>query len=538
MDIALDMASDHQQRSGGAFHSRAYTQLHGPGYVLPGYDASNEPGFGPSFDETPRTSGPFIDSTGYATNGAVHTARRNSTAGVHRRSVDKIEELTDLTYVLTPVGQIVYASGAVTAMLGYTADEVVGHNVMEFIHSEDVGKYVHAFNEAITDRTKLVHHHKFRQKSGLFVVLEAVGHAVDDEIEVIVDLDGNTRPACKCFVLSARLFPSQSQNALDCYLEAKLENEAMKAELRAWDESDTQIGHEPGMSGTAFGACDDTTLITPAGTRTPISRPLVVPRSTKSTIVPPAVSQIYPYPQFSSYPPTTSSYESYQAPSTSTSTYAIARGEFPGSSGHSRPHSDMIKGASCDRTLSPQKSRSKSPARTPKLLHGEVPMGSIDSQTRKKTKKTKVDTDEHVCTDCGTTESPEWRKGLNGPKTLCNACGLRFSKKQKKVDSLHFGSLDLSIMDTAPATTAPRPRIGGSDDRRSSSSSISITPIPPLTRAISSSFPSGSTTGAEPLLSGPVRPLAPRAQYHWPHVKRELNDDSTSIVMPDSSPMV
>jgi len=32
----------------------------------------------------------------------------------------------------------------------------------------------------------------------------------------------------------------------------------------------------------------------------------------------------------------------------------------------------------------------------------------------------------------GTLESPEWRKGPTGPKTLCNACGLRWAKKEKK----------------------------------------------------------------------------------------------------------
>ena len=29
-----------------------------------------------------------------------------------------------------------------------------------------------------------------------------------------------------------------------------------------------------------------------------------------------------------------------------------------------------------------------------------------------------------VCRDCGRTDSPEWRKGPEGPKTLCNACGM------------------------------------------------------------------------------------------------------------------
>ncbi|OMJ26708.1 GATA zinc finger domain-containing protein 3 [Smittium culicis] len=36
------------------------------------------------------------------------------------------------------------------------------------------------------------------------------------------------------------------------------------------------------------------------------------------------------------------------------------------------------------------------------------------------------------CISCGTTNSPEWRKGPHGQKTLCNACGLRYSRSIKK----------------------------------------------------------------------------------------------------------
>ncbi|PWN17769.1 hypothetical protein BCV69DRAFT_301793 [Microstroma glucosiphilum] len=40
--------------------------------------------------------------------------------------------------------------------------------------------------------------------------------------------------------------------------------------------------------------------------------------------------------------------------------------------------------------------------------------------------------EDRVCTDCGRTDSPEWRRGPLGPKTLCNACGLRYAKKVKR----------------------------------------------------------------------------------------------------------
>lgn len=32
------------------------------------------------------------------------------------------------------------------------------------------------------------------------------------------------------------------------------------------------------------------------------------------------------------------------------------------------------------------------------------------------------------CVHCGSTETPLWRAGPDGPKTLCNACGVRYKK--------------------------------------------------------------------------------------------------------------
>jgi len=36
---------------------------------------------------------------------------------------------------------------------------------------------------------------------------------------------------------------------------------------------------------------------------------------------------------------------------------------------------------------------------------------------------------QYCCYQCGSRSSPEWRRGPEGPKTLCNACGIRYSKK-------------------------------------------------------------------------------------------------------------
>ena len=49
--------------------------------------------------------------------------------------------------------------------------------------------------------------------------------------------------------------------------------------------------------------------------------------------------------------------------------------------------------------------------------------GSISSLNRNKHKI--------ICAQCYCTDSPEWRKGPNGPKELCNACGIKYAKSSQ-----------------------------------------------------------------------------------------------------------
>jgi len=50
------------------------------------------------------------------------------------------------------------------------------------------------------------------------------------------------------------------------------------------------------------------------------------------------------------------------------------------------------------------------------------------------------------CAECGTTETPEWRRGENGPNTLCNGCGLRYAKRRKQeMESKKKHSLDMIL---------------------------------------------------------------------------------------------
>ncbi|CAN1194954.1 GATA transcription factor 16 [Linum perenne] len=45
-----------------------------------------------------------------------------------------------------------------------------------------------------------------------------------------------------------------------------------------------------------------------------------------------------------------------------------------------------------------------------------------------------------TCFDCGTSKTPLWRGGPAGPKSLCNACGIRSRKKRRDVLGLSKSS--------------------------------------------------------------------------------------------------
>jgi GATA zinc finger len=43
-----------------------------------------------------------------------------------------------------------------------------------------------------------------------------------------------------------------------------------------------------------------------------------------------------------------------------------------------------------------------------------------------------IDKTNLICAHCGTRDTPEWRGGPLGSNTLCNACGLQYSKRKRQ----------------------------------------------------------------------------------------------------------
>jgi len=104
-----------------------------------------------------------------------------------------------------------------------------------------------------------------------------------------------------------------------------------------------------------------------------------------------------------------------------------------------------IKPYSESRSSKPQKLRAERPKISLKRKHKNSRRCFSDRSTsgretiyslHAKSEPTKSSRSEPSCTFCNETDTPMWRKGPEGPNTLCNVCGLIYAKRESKGKSL------------------------------------------------------------------------------------------------------
>lgn len=343
-----------------------------------------------------------------------------------------IEELKDLMYILTPDGRLLYVSPSAKTLTGYDAADLVGKSISDFLHPDDSNLFIQEFNESIATGNTLRLYHRFRTAEQKFRIFECHGHPHLTHEVGHMELAGYpVSPAgiCRGFFMMARPYPTRNSELLDSFLEHKIENVRLQARIAALkreeaDDLELQQEHYHKKAATA-------------GSQTPSVSADMTPAS-------PSVASKPEYTDYNGMPP----------PAKPTvSNVALTREALDEANAFARPdsirdkmaryegssHVDSIEMMTGLRYREGERSHGISTGGTsPALIRGDagiqIPLEKAESRysySDKRQKKVKS-ADEYVCTDCGTLDSPEWRKGPNGPKTLCNACGLRWAKKEKK----------------------------------------------------------------------------------------------------------
>ncbi|KAF2736527.1 hypothetical protein EJ04DRAFT_432863 [Polyplosphaeria fusca] len=337
-----------------------------------------------------------------------------------------LEELRDLLHILTPDGRVLYVSPSCKALTGFEPGQVVGRFIGDFIHPDDGGIFVKEFNESIASGNALRFFYRFRKADDSWIIFESAGHP-----HLSSDTSAFAHPSninCRGFFMMARPYPTKNAALLDSFLEHKIENERLTkriAELRR-EEQEEQESLDRNWASKP----DAQTTATPSESQE-MTETDGHSQAAYNAMPPPAK------PAVSNTALTRQNLDEALAASKPDSINdKMARYE-------GATHLETIEMLTGLRYRDGERSQGISTGdASPLLIRGDAGIQiSLDRDGRNssdKKKKLKI-ADEYVCTDCGTLDSPEWRKGPNGPKTLCNACGLRWAKKEKKKQSASGG---------------------------------------------------------------------------------------------------
>lgn len=328
-----------------------------------------------------------------------------------------LEELKDFLHILTPDGRILYVSPSGKHLTGYDQEELVGKFIVDFIHPDDSGVFVREFNESIASGNPLRFFYRFRKADNTYTIFESHGHPHLTS-DAATFGPNNAAGFCRGFFMMARPYPTKNANLLDSFLEHKIENERLTkriSDLRKEEQEEIEAQQRHWLKKQ-----EGHGNVTPSDTQrteseTPGSASMTSTQSNDYNGMPPPAK-----PSVSNTALTQQNLDEANASSKPDSINdKMARYE-------GATHIETIEMLTGLRYRDGERSQGISTGdASPALIRGDVGIAipvDKDNRAGEKKKKMKV-ADEYVCTDCGTLDSPEWRKGPNGPKTLCNACG-------------------------------------------------------------------------------------------------------------------
>ncbi|KAF2751175.1 hypothetical protein M011DRAFT_463919 [Sporormia fimetaria CBS 119925] len=377
----------------------------GDGYGIPQDDS---PGAVPGAGPLP-ASFPGHNPTGSTL--TEFTKRRNWSQRV-------FEEMRDFLHILTPDGRFLYVSPSCKELTGWEPVHLIGQFINNYIHPDDSAIFVQEFKDAVASGNPIRFFYRFKKADDTWAIFEAHGHPHLSNTPT-APFAAQSQLICHGFFMISRPYPTKNAALLDSFLEHKIENERLmkriaelkREEIEELEQEDSQWRSRADTYSSVA--------------TSPLHGP--VDSEAYNAMPPPAK------PSISNTALTRQNLDEATAVNKPEGiTDKMARYE-------GTTHLEQIEMLTGLRYRDGERSKGISTGdASPLLIRGDAGIQiSIDRDARSSTdrkKKMKI-ADEYVCTDCGTLDSPEWRKGPNGPKTLCNACGLRWAKKEKKRQS-------------------------------------------------------------------------------------------------------
>jgi len=394
----------------------------------------SQPGQQEEVNMTGAGAGPLPTSFGLQTQATSSTL----TEFTKRRNWSQriIEELKDFLHILTPDGRILWVSPSCKTLTGHDPNAITGKFIAEYVHPDDSGIFMREFNESIASGNSLRFFYRFKKDDGTYMIFESDGHPhISQEQHVNPDQSQTSTPGvCKGFFMMARPYPTKNAALLDSFLEHKIENERLMKRIEDLKREEADENAEQDRLYMEHATSPRAPTVLRTQSQDTVSRGVESGTPGESTLGSPVDYQGMPPPAKPSISNAALTRQNLDSVLSAQRPDSIAdkMSRYEADSNHLESI-ELLTGL---RYRDGERSHGISTGDTsPALIRGDAGIAILLDRDRdgpKKDKKKQKLADEYVCADCGTLDSPEWRKGPKGPKTLCNACGLRWAKKEKK----------------------------------------------------------------------------------------------------------
>ncbi|CAI7630068.1 unnamed protein product [Penicillium discolor] len=321
-----------------------------------------------------------------------------------------LDEMKDMLLLLTPEGRITYASPSCKNITGRVANQLEGSLLAQYIHEDDQPIFQRDLDDSVAANQSFRTHLRFHKTNSTCCLMEAYGHphlANQDARQAERTAPANER--CAGFFLVCRPYSNKVSQLLDSFLEHKIENARLIQQIAKLKQEEEE--EDAAATRVAYPRSDQE-IRAPVGE----NQNQQLSRSGEISSDPDTTDTMGPNSDESD----TGQSSGYHTEPTTRELYSHIDG-IEVMTGLNYAEGERSQGLSTGVSLG-------------RLVHCDIDITTTADQERNaqegdRRKRLKA---QHVCSDCGTADSPEWRKGPNGPKTLCNACGLRWSKKEKK----------------------------------------------------------------------------------------------------------
>lgn len=318
-----------------------------------------------------------------------------------------LEEMKDMLLLLNDQARITYASPSSKQITGRAAKQLEGSHLIQYIHEDDKGIFLRDLDDSIATNQPFRTYIRFQKTNNTYCLVEVYGHPHIANQNGAQGRNTSSEDRCTGFFLMCRPYPTQNSQLLDSFLEHKIENARLVqqiAKLKQEEEEEATMNQLPYAKVETDKSLTENRGASQAVLGDQDLSETAAPHSDESD-----TSQSMDY--FSEKTPHTGGISHIDGIEVMTGLYY---GDGERSQGLS---TGMRRG---------------------KLVHCDIDITTAADQARHsqvgdRRKRLKG---QHMCSDCGTADSPEWRKGPNGPKTLCNACGCTLINTQSFVYSV------------------------------------------------------------------------------------------------------